>query len=94
MKWLSIAMRIFPFIIGAVHGVEAMRGALSGQAKQDAAIDMVKAMVQAADAGVGRDLVNDDDVVRATRAVIDAYVALQNVIARKAAAAQAAPVGG
>ena len=44
---------------------------------------MVKKMLGLAEAGANRDLLNDEDVEVATRKVIDAVVALQNIIAQK-----------
>jgi hypothetical protein len=59
---------------------------LSGQAKQDAVLAVVKDAVVAAENLTNKDLLNDADVDKATRGVIDAVVALQNIIAAKKAA--------
>jgi hypothetical protein len=83
ITWLAHVARLLPLIFGAVHAVEALAGAKRGKDKQDAAIVALRAMVGAVEAGVDRDLLNDAEVERAVRATIDAYVALQNVIAGK-----------
>lgn len=80
MKWVEIGFRALPYVIAAVNAVEKFVAG-KGQAKQDAAVDMVKTMLQAAEGTAGKDLLNDPDVERATRHAIDAVVALQNTIA-------------
>ena len=84
MGWLAVGMRMFPFIVSAIEWVEKFV-THKGKYKQDAAIYMVKSILGIAEAGADRDLLNDDDVEEATRKVIDAVVALQNVIASKSA---------
>jgi hypothetical protein len=44
---------------------------------------MVKSILGVAERGVDRDILDDDEVESATRKVIDAVVALQNLIASK-----------
>lgn len=44
---------------------------------------MVKSALNLVERGVNKDLLDDDDVEAATREVIDAVVALQNLIAKK-----------
>jgi hypothetical protein len=44
---------------------------------------MVKATLGLVESGTGRDLLDDEDVEKATREVIDAVVALQNIVANK-----------
>ena len=73
---------MLPFVVEAVSWVEKFITA-KGQYKQDAAIYMVKSSLAVAESGADRDLLNDDDVETATRKVIDAVVALQNLIAKK-----------
>ena len=82
MGWLSLALKLLPFIVEAVSGVEKFITA-KGKYKQDAAIYMVRSSLAVAEVGADRDLLNDDDVETATRTVIDAVVALQNLIAKK-----------
>ena len=82
MAWLSLGMKLLPYIVDAVQWVEKFI-TTKGQYKQDAAIYMVKSSLAVAESGADRDLLNDDDVETATRKVIDAVVALQNLIAKK-----------
>lgn len=88
MNW-SLVTRIatvWPLIIGAVHAVEAVAVGVRGADKQDAAVIALRAMLGAVEAGVGRDLLNDTDTEDAVRALIDAYVAVMNLVASKRAA--------
>jgi hypothetical protein len=77
--WLGIGMKLLPYIVEAVRWVEKFI-TTKGQYKQDAAIYMVKSILGVAEVGADRDLLNDEKVEEATRKVIDAVVALQNVI--------------
>lgn len=61
-------------------------GGLSGRDKQNTVVELVKQALDAAGTVTERHLANDADVETATRAVIDAVVALQAIIAKKAAA--------
>jgi len=83
MVWLKIGLRLLPYIWGAVEAVERFVTSVKGAPKEDAAVGMVHAILQTVEAGVDKDLLNDEDVNRATRSVVQAVVALQNVIARK-----------
>jgi hypothetical protein len=82
MQWIALGMKLLPFIVEAVQWVEKFI-TQKGQYKQDAAVYMVRSILGVAEQGANKDLLNDDDVESATRKVIDAVVALQNVIARK-----------
>ena len=75
-------MRLFPFIVEAVNWVEKFVSG-KGVAKQDAAVYMIKAGLGVAEQAIDRDILNDEEVEAATRKVIDAYVALQNLIANR-----------
>lgn len=80
MGWVSIGLKLFPLVIGAVHAVERLVTARS-EGKQDAAVETVRAMLMAVEGGLSRDLLDDQAVQDATRKLIDAYVALQNALA-------------
>lgn len=82
MGWITLGIKLLPYIVEAVHWVEKFITA-KGQRKQDAAVYMVKATLGLVESGAGRDLLDDEDVEKATREVIDAVVALQNLIANK-----------
>ena len=79
MGWITLGMKLLPYIVEAVTWVEKFITE-RGQRKQDAAVYMVKSILGIAESASARD---DDDVEEATRKVIDAVVALQNVVAKK-----------
>ena len=84
MGFLAIGMKLLPYIVSCVSAVEQFpRGGQRGKEKEDAAVGMVHAILMTVEAGADRDLLNDEDVNRATREVMRAVVALQNVIATK-----------
>jgi hypothetical protein len=85
MGWISIGLKVLPYITGAVHAVEQFVSA-KGKAKEDAAVNMVAGVLQAVEGGSDKDLLNDADVNQATREVMQAVVALENLIAQKRAA--------
>lgn len=72
--------------VAVVEQIASQFGTLRGKDKQDAVAELVKASLEAAESVSGRDLARDEDVDKATRAVIDAVVALHNVVARKSVA--------
>lgn len=82
----AVAGAIFPGI-SVVEQIASSIPALKGQAKQDAVIELVKATLETAESNAARDLLDDAEVEKAARGVIDAYVALQNILAQKRAAA-------
>ena len=84
MGWVTIGLKLLPFIVEAVNWVEKFV-ARKGQAKQDAAIALVVSMLGIAEAALERDILSDSEVEDAARKTIDAVVALQNIIARKQA---------
>lgn len=84
MGFLAIGLKLLPYIVSCVSAVEQfLRGGQRGKEKEDAAVGMVHAILMTVEAGADRDLLNDEDVNRATREVMQAVVALQNVIAAK-----------
>lgn len=90
MRWLAITTRLWPFIVAAVHGVEALRPAAQSTAKQDAAVQMVHAMAGATSTDGVHELLTHPNVDAALREAIDAYVQLHNSMADAAAKAPAA----
>jgi hypothetical protein len=82
MGWLTLGMKLLPYIVEAISWVEKFVTA-KGQRKQDAAVYMVKSTLNLVEAGADRDILNDEDVEAATRSVIDSVVHLQNLIAKK-----------
>ena len=82
MGWVTLGMKLLPYIVEAVGWVEKFV-TRKGREKQDAAVYMVKSIVGVAEIADGRDLLDDEDVEDATRKVIDAVVALNNIVASK-----------
>jgi hypothetical protein len=81
IAWLGMGIKLLPYIVEAVRWVEKFI-TTKGKYKQDAAVYMVKSILGVAEVGTDRDLLDDEAVEKATREVIDAVVALQNVVAR------------
>jgi hypothetical protein len=92
MNWVTGALKLLPLIVSAVSLIERMAGAKSGKEKQDEAIAMVGEFVPLVEGTIGRDVVNESSVQDAIRKVIDAVVALQNVV-RDVMAQRAATAG-
>jgi hypothetical protein len=82
MGFLTIGMKLLPYIVESVQWVEKFIKA-KGKPKQDAAVHMVRAGLGLVEEGAGKDLLDDDEVETATRKVIDAVVTLHNIIASK-----------
>ena len=82
MGWITLGAKLLPYIVEAVTWVEKFITE-RGQRKQDAAVYMVTSILGIAESASARDLLDDDDVEEATRKVIDAVVALQNVVSKK-----------
>ena len=79
MGWVVGVLKLVPLILSAVHAVERM-SSKKGKDKQDEAIALVGDLVPLIEASIGRDVVNEAEVQGAIRKVIDAVVALQNVV--------------
>ena len=87
-KWVRFGLNLAGAAIPGVAQVEAISRSLpslKGKAKQDAVIELVKASVLATESATERDLLNDPEVEKAARGIVDAVVAFQNVVAKKAA---------
>lgn len=83
MAWVLLGMKIVPLIIGAVQAVEHLLKSIHGNEKKEAAMDMITSFIIATEGIAGKDLMNDNDVRIATGKVVDAIVALQNVISSR-----------
>lgn len=75
--------------VGVVEAIARSIPQLRGKAKQDAVVEIVKQSLATAESFAGRELVDDAEIEAATRGVVDAVVALNNIIAKKSAAIQA-----
>lgn len=84
MAWILLGMKIIPFIFGAITAVEHFFTNIHGNDKKNAAMDMITTFLTATEGVAGKDLLNDNEVRIATGKVIDAIVALQNVISTRA----------
>lgn len=83
---LRIGLSALNTIIPGVSTVEAIARqipGLKGKQKQDAVVELVRQTLATSEGFTGSDLADDADVEKATRGVIDAVVALHNIIAAK-----------
>ena len=94
MKWLQLVMRVGPLVVAAVHAIERVVKGPKGKEKQDAAVELLMRVLGATEAGLNRDLLDDAAVQDAIRKAIDAVVAVENILALRAAAAPRAPSSG
>ena len=88
-KWVKFGLSVAGAAIPGVAQVEAIAKnlpGLKGKAKQDAVVELVKASVLASESIADKDLLNDPEVEKATRGIVDAVVAFQSVLAKKQAA--------
>lgn len=92
INWTRVA-HIGATIVGAiVPGVQVVEqlatqfGSLKGVEKQEAVVELVRQALAVAEGLHGGALANNADVEAATRAVIDAVVALHQVVAHATAA--------
>ena len=84
-KWSMRAARVMPMVDEAISFVELFV-AKKGEEKREAAVMLVQTMLEAAETGAGRDLVDDAAVLEKLREYIDAGVALKNAVAAREAA--------
>ena len=85
-RWVGMAFAVVKAVVPGVAQIESVAKAfphLKGVDKQNAVVELVKASLNAAEFITDRDLLNDPEVEKATRAVIDAVVAFQNVVNKK-----------
>jgi hypothetical protein len=101
MKWKTLARvvvgvvgTVVPAVAKAEQAAEALGRATSGPEKQQRALELVRESVGAIEGISERDLLNDADVERAARGVIDAVVGLQNIVAARARTKQPGDVAG
>jgi hypothetical protein len=92
IRWndvFKVGITVLNAVIPGVSVVETIARqipALKGKQKQDAVVELVKQSLATAENFAAKDLADDADVEQATRGVIDAVVALNNLIAAKTAA--------
>lgn len=81
-KWSGVAVNFMPYIGQAMTLVE-MLSSLKGVAKRKQAVDITRLLVSSSEQFSGKDLFNDADVIKAVESVMDAQVALQNLLTKK-----------
>jgi len=81
---LAIAGALIPGVAAIEAVAEALPG-LSGKQKQDAVVELVKSALLASEGVSEKDLLDDAEVEKAARAVVDATVALMNIVEKKKA---------
>lgn len=92
IDWRAVSHVTAAIVGTVVPGVDKVEqlawqfGKLHGKEKSDAVVEMVQQGLAAAESVTARDLANDPDVERGTRAVIDAVVALHAIVGAKHAA--------
>ena len=79
--WTLKGIQLLPAIIKAVQAVEYLVKE-KGEPKMTAALELVDIFVKTTEGFSGIDLA-DEDIRKAVKEVIEAYVALQNVVKRK-----------
>jgi hypothetical protein len=79
MAWLDGALKLIPLIVSAITAVEKLVEK-KGQAKQDAAVDLVTQLVPLIEASIDRDVVDDAAVQQGLRDTITATVSLMNIV--------------
>jgi hypothetical protein len=82
MGFVAIGLQLLPLLVEAITWVERF-STRKGREKQDAAVQLVKSLLGLTEEASNRDLLDDEQVEAATRTVIDAVVALQNLLGRK-----------
>ena len=78
---LHIAGLVFPQV-GTIEAIAKSIPGLKGQSKEDAAIHLTMESVTLFEDLISKDVVNDPEVEKAIRGVIQAVVALQNVLVK------------
>lgn len=81
-KWTAVGVSFLPYIMQAVSVVEMVSSA-KGADKKAQALELVKFFAATSEDIAGKDLVNDAEVITAAGSLIDAIVALQNIVAKK-----------
>lgn len=82
MHWITIGLKLFPLIVGAIHAVEKIAGSKKGKEKQDAAVEAVGAMIRALELSTDKEIMDETEFQVLLRKIIDDYVAIQNYIAK------------
>lgn len=85
-KALQIGLNIAGFLLPQVSQIEAIAKAipaLKGKDKEDAAIKLMLESLDLFEDLVAKDVLQDEEVEKAVRGVIQSVVALQNILVKK-----------
>jgi predicted amino acid dehydrogenase len=77
--FFQMVVRAIPVIVAAIGAVEKL-SEKKGKEKQDAAVAIVGDLIPLIESTIPREIVDEGQVQDAIRKVIDAIVALQNVV--------------
>jgi predicted amino acid dehydrogenase len=77
--FFQMVVKAIPVIVAAIGAVEKLSDK-KGKDKQDAAVAIVGDLIPLIEATIPREIVDESQVQDAIRKVIDAIVALQNVV--------------
>ena len=80
MKWVTIGLKLLPYIVSAVKAVERFFTSGKGKAKEDAAVASVAGILDVIEIGADKDILSNEKVADAVRDVMRAIVSLQNII--------------
>jgi ribosomal protein S12 methylthiotransferase accessory factor YcaO len=80
MKWLTIGLKLLPYIVTAVSSIERFFTSGKGKAKEDAAVATVSGILEIVEKGAGKSLIDNEQIQEAVRCVMRAIVSLQNII--------------
>jgi hypothetical protein len=78
MEFMKIFLRTLAFLPGALHGVEDMLGAGTGEQKKKAALEMVNAAINITDAVESKQILDADRFTTGLGAIIDGVVECLN----------------
>lgn len=81
VNWTQLGLMVAQLVPLFVGKVQKIKKDAPGPEKQQDVIDLIKLAVQGTELVAGQDLIDDNEVQKAVRAVIDAEVHLKNVIA-------------
>tara|TARA_R110000824_G_scaffold244032_1_gene432754 strand:+ start:619 stop:900 length:282 start_codon:yes stop_codon:yes gene_type:complete len=80
MKWVEVGLKLLPYIVSAVNSIERFFSSGKGKDKEDAAVATVQGILETVEAGLGKDILDNDEVQGAVRNVMKSIVSLQNII--------------
>lgn len=79
----GLLIKVLGRIVEGINVVEVIMNLAKGKDKQDAVVELMKQALKEIEERTGKNLVNDEEIEEASRKVIDAIVAFNNLIAKK-----------